>query len=104
MGRAFGPDLAGFGRAAERLGGSRQPLTGEAGDPGSAGEGPTAYAFRALPRVPLLAAAWPGDEDFPPSYRILFDASASHQLPSDVCAILGGTLARRLVAAKLPGK
>jgi hypothetical protein len=102
LARAFGPDLASFERAADRLGGLPQPLPGAGRQEGDSGvyEGPAAFAFQALPRLPLLAAAWPGDEDFPPSYQILFDAAASRQLPTDVCAILGGTLARRLIARK----
>jgi hypothetical protein len=59
-----------------------------------------AFAFQALPRVPLIAACWLGDEDFPTSYRILFDASVDHYLPTDACAILGSMLTRRIVRAK----
>ncbi|MCO6450489.1 MAG: DUF3786 domain-containing protein [Caldilineales bacterium] len=55
-----------------------------------------AFAFAALPLVPVLAACWQGDEDFPSSYRILFDASASYHLSTEGCAILGSVLTRRL--------
>ena len=64
--RAFGPDLAAYSQACQRLGGVPRA------------HGDAAFAFQALPRLALLAAAWQGDEDFPPSYAILFDASASH--------------------------
>ncbi|MFZ5820924.1 MAG: DUF3786 domain-containing protein, partial [Chloroflexota bacterium] len=58
--------------------------------------GDVAYAFQALPRLPLLVNFWCGDEDFPSTCKILFDKSLSHYLPTDVAAILGGMLARRL--------
>jgi hypothetical protein len=50
--------------------------------------------------LPLLAVAWPGDEDFPPAYRVLFDESAPHYLPTDVCAILGSFLTRRIIRGR----
>ncbi|MDD5555976.1 MAG: DUF3786 domain-containing protein [bacterium] len=83
--RARGGDPAPIAAAAERLGGRREA----AGD--------LAYSFRPLPRLPLLLVWWRGDEEFPPSASILFDASANHYLPTDVCAVLGATLARRLL-------
>jgi hypothetical protein len=41
---------------------------------------------------------WEGDEDFPSTYQILFDAAVSHHLPTDACAILGSILTHRLTA------
>ena len=61
------------------------------------GLGDLAYTFQALPRVSLLLVFWKGDEDFPASFQVLFDASASHYLPTDAYAILGSTLTRRLI-------
>ncbi len=58
-----------------------------------------AYLFWVLPRVPLLLVYWQGDEDFPPNYQILFDASIAHYLPTDACAIAGSMLTRKLVSA-----
>jgi hypothetical protein len=96
LARTFGHDLQAFQTAALSQGGEALP-------PGIHGmAGADAYRFWALPRVPLLAVAWPGDEDFASTYQILFDAAASHYLPTDVCALLGGTLARRLIAQKPP--
>ncbi len=62
--------------------------------------GDCAFAVQALPRVPLLVAAWQGDEDFPSSFQILFDASVSHYLSTDSCAILGSMLTRKLISKK----
>ena len=60
--------------------------------------GSASFAFQALPRVPLLITYWLGDEDFPSSCKILFDASACHYLPIDACAILGSMLAHKVIA------
>jgi Domain of unknown function (DUF3786) len=86
---AFHNDLATFCDSASGLGGMRVHSLGD-----------IAYAFQALPLVALLVVAWEGDEDFSPTYQILFDANASHHLPTDVSAILGSSLTRRLVKAK----
>ena len=59
--------------------------------------GDAAYIFYALPRLPMLVNYWCGDEDFPPSCKIVFDRSVSHYLPTDVCAILGSMLTRKLI-------
>ncbi len=86
--KRFQNDLGAFERAASQLGGQRY----EVGD--------AAYTFRGLPRVPVLVVYWLGDEDFPPSARILFDASAGHHLPIDACALLGSTLTRHLIGSR----
>lgn len=81
----FGNDVDSFRAAAKAIGG--QPL--ELGDAG--------FAFQVLPRVGLAVVAWLGDEDFPPSYRLLFDSTAGHYLTTDACAVLGSTLTKRLL-------
>ena len=58
--------------------------------------GDAAFAFQALPRVPVAVVCWLGDEDFPSSYSILFDDSIHHHLPTDACAILGSMLTAKL--------
>jgi len=60
--------------------------------------GNRSFTFQALPRIPLLLSYWAGDEDFPSNYQILFDASVIHYLPTDVCAILGSSLTRKLIS------
>jgi hypothetical protein len=59
--------------------------------------GSASFTFSALPRVPLLITYWLGDEDFPSSCKVLFDASATHYLPIDGCAILGSQLTGKIV-------
>jgi hypothetical protein len=93
LGQAFQDDLEGFGRVAQNIRGVLEPKN----SPQIPGD--IACSFNALPRVSLLVAAWRGDEDFPSSFQILFDASVSHYLPTDVCAILGSMLTKRLIAA-----
>lgn len=83
--KKFGLDLKRFRSACERTG-------GRSGEVGSA-----SFIFHALPRLPLMVTYWLGDEEFPSSCKILFDESASHYLPIDACAILGGMLARKLI-------
>jgi hypothetical protein len=85
LGSCFGNDIARFQQSASRLAGLPIDFAG------------SSFAFQALPGLDLLASCWPGDEEFTASYQILFDANACHRLPVDVCAILGGKLARRLI-------
>jgi hypothetical protein len=87
MARKFGSNRAQFEAAAENLGGGVQSL------------GDASYRFSLFPRVPLLVVLWEGDEDFPTSYRILFDASVPNHMPTDACAITGSKLTRRLIKA-----
>ena len=87
LAQVFQNDQAGFVNAAVSLGGSPSTL------------GDASFEFWALPRAPILVVYWRGDEDFPSSAQVLFDASASHYLTTDAYAILGSTLTRRLIAA-----
>ena len=77
-------DVGAFRRAAEKMGG--EPL--ELGD--------AAYAFRALPQLPLAVVWWAGDEEFPAEASVLFDETVGHYLPTDGLAILGRMLCRKL--------
>jgi len=85
--RHFGEDLDAFRQAAESAGGVSFPLS-DAG-----------YTFLALPRVPLAVVYWLGEEGIPSKAQVLFDRAASHYLPTDVLAILGAQLVRRLIRA-----
>lgn len=59
-----------------------------------------AYAFQALPNIRLAAIIYPGDDEFPTTARILFDAAASHYMPIYGLALLGSGLASRLIRKK----
>jgi hypothetical protein len=86
LAKTFQSDREAFTQAATRSGGQV--------DPGAPGD--LAFRFQALPQVPVLLVYWEGDEDFPPSYQVLFDASARHYLPTDAFAILGSGLTSRM--------
>lgn len=94
LAKIFGNDDHGFAAAATIAGGQEVDLDQALGD--------RAFVFRALPYISLLVVCWLGDEDFPPSYRILFDDAAPHHLSTDACAILGSALTRQLQRAYRP--
>jgi Domain of unknown function (DUF3786) len=91
LSRTFGEDTTSLERAALAAGGSPERFAD------------LAFSFPLFPRLHLLVAYWQGDEDFPGSLRILFDAAAEHHLPMDVCAIAGGMLTRRILKAYRQG-
>jgi hypothetical protein len=88
LAKVFQNDLDAFIHANEKIGGKPESL------------GDAAFSYRILPFVPMLVVCWLGDEDFPPSYRILFDSNAHHYLVTDAYAILGSNLTRQLIKAK----
>ena len=91
LAHAFGSDLAGFEAASRALGGERLDF------------GDASFCFRLLPRVWLAVVLYLADEEFPASANVLFDGAASHYLPTEDLAVLGGMLAGRLIRAK-PGE
>lgn len=77
-----------FERAAKSLNGIKLEL------------GDAAFAFDALPRVRVAAVYYAADEDFPASANVLFDAAASHYLPTDALAGVGSALVDRLTGVQ----
>ena len=61
--------------------------------------GDSAFAFEVLPRLYMAIIFYQGDEEFPPAVSALFDSAASHYLPTEDLAILGGMLTGKLLAA-----
>jgi len=57
-----------------------------------------AFRFQILPRVALLAVYWEGDDEFPSSYKVLFEDIVDKHLPTDGCAILGSMLTGKLIS------
>lgn len=92
LARAFGNDVERLAETAVAMGGWAVQFADRA------------FAFQVLPHVAVMVACWLGDEDFPPSYRILFDANTRHHLPTDACAIIGSTLTRWLLKGYNPAK
>jgi hypothetical protein len=83
----FGDDLDRVDTAMQSAGGINQSI------------GDRSFAFRMLPKVSLGIVYWRGDDDFPSTYQVLFDAVAAQHLPTDACAIAGSMLVRRVMAA-----
>jgi len=63
----------------------------------SAGIGDASFVLKALPYVLLQYVLWEGDEEFPPSLRLLFDASVSHYLSLEDIVVLGQLATGRLL-------
>lgn len=88
LAKTFRMDMDAFCAACQNAGGS----------PVSFGD--AAYRFSAFPRMNLLVVYHLGDEDFPSTCKLLFDASASHYLPAEACAILGSMLIQKILRAR----
>jgi len=86
LAKAFHGEPEKFSLAAIRLGGKLLSF-----------DNSVSFEFVAMPRIRLGAVLWSGDEDFPSSATILFDASANHYLPTDVVGALGSQLVSRLM-------
>ncbi|OQY21993.1 MAG: hypothetical protein B6I34_06595 [Anaerolineaceae bacterium 4572_32.1] len=86
--QAFGSDAQGFHRAAKALNGE------------SLSFGDASYLFRIFPKLWLAVVLYLADEEFSASARVLFDGAASHYLPTEDLAVIGGILAGRLIKAR----
>lgn len=60
--------------------------------------GDLSLIMRPFPRIPLVFVLWKGDEEFSPSANILYDASASHYLPTEDYALLPGLIIWEMAA------
>ena len=85
LAQTFGHDQVGFEAAAKTLSGERLTF------------GDASFLFRVLPRVWIAVVLNLGDEEFSANANVLFDAAASHYLPTEDLAVLGGILAGRLI-------
>ncbi len=84
--RKFGMSARLFRETGIRSGG--KPV-GEIGD--------ASFILHAFPRVPLQYILWEGDEEFPPSVQLLFDASVDHYLTLEDAVVLGQVTTGRLI-------
>lgn len=91
----FGSDAAGLQAACRGLGG--EPLAAAL----AAGLAPpdVAYRFQAFPRIAIAVQLWEGDEEFPGRVQVLFEAQASHYLPTEDLSGVGDWLAHKLSSA-----
>jgi hypothetical protein len=67
----YGRDAAGFGKAAERLGGEPVDMAD------------SAWRLKPFPRIHLYYLLWEGDNEFPPRLNLLFDRSIENSLAAD---------------------
>lgn len=91
---ALKPLAKAFNGRVHLLTGAAEPL---GGTPLAMGD--VAYQVSALPKVPLAAVLWDGDDEFPASAQILFDELASDHLSTAALWVLGCEFAERLMAA-----
>jgi len=84
--RKFGKSAQGFKKTGIRSGG--EPV--EVGD--------ASFILRAFPYVPLQYVLWEGDEEFPPSVQLLFDASVDHYISLEDIVVLGQITTGRLIS------
>ena len=83
--RRFGKSARSFKETGIRSGG--EPV--EIGD--------ASFILHAFPYVPLQYVLWEGDEEFPPSVQLLFDASVDHYLTLEDMVVLGQVTTGRLI-------
>ena len=81
-----------FGRSARLFRETGSRYGGESVEVGDA-----SFILYAFPRVPLQYVLWEGDEEFPPSLQLLFDASVDHYLTLEDIVVLGQVTAGRLI-------
>lgn len=87
--KAFGDRPGLFLRAAEALGGRKNRY----GDKGA--------TIQAFPRVPLHFVLWHGDEEFPPSINIFYDASIKDYLDTYDVAMLTISIVSKMTKFKV---
>jgi hypothetical protein len=83
--RKFGKSAQWFKEIGIKLGG--QPA--EVGD--------ASFILQVLPFIPLQYILWEGDEEFPPTVQLLFDASVDHYLSLEDIVVLGQMATSRMI-------
>ena len=83
--RKFGNSAKWFKEIGKKLGGKSV----EVGD--------ASFILHAFPFIPLQYVLWEGDEEFPPSVQLLFDASVDHYLSLEDIVVLGQMATGRLI-------
>ncbi|MHC4779755.1 MAG: DUF3786 domain-containing protein [Planctomycetota bacterium] len=83
--KGFGNSDSDFQKACEVLGGERTSGSG------------LSMVLPALPRVPITLTYWAGEEEMPPGAQLLFDASVVDYLPTEDIAVIGETIAHRVL-------
>jgi hypothetical protein len=90
-GRVVAPLLRAFGSRPKELLPAAAVLDGEPLELGDA-----SVRLPALPCVPLAYMLWGGDDEFPPSANVVFDASVEGYLDAEAVTVLAELATRRL--------
>ncbi|NMB40443.1 MAG: DUF3786 domain-containing protein [Firmicutes bacterium] len=91
--RTIRPLLKYFGEKPEKFAELAVELGGKASSFGD-----ISMIMRPLPRVPIMFVLWEGDEEFPASANILYDAVAPDYLPTEDYALLPGLIIFEMAA------
>lgn len=90
--RVTEPLLRKFGRSAKWFKEIGIKLGGEPG-----GVGDASFILKAFPYIPMQYVLWEGDEEFPSTVQLLFDASVDHYLSLEDIVVLGQMATGRLI-------
>ncbi|MFZ5641662.1 MAG: DUF3786 domain-containing protein [Bacillota bacterium] len=82
--KVFGENHELFLQVAEKLGGVKQEL------------GDVSVTVPVFPRVPVTYVMWAGDDEFPATGNILFDASAPNYLPTEDYAVAASNVVYKM--------
>ena len=83
--RKFGKSAEGFKEIGVKLGG----IPAEVGD--------ASFILEIFSCIPFQYVLWEGDEEFPPTVQLLFDASVDHYLSLEDIVVLGQLVTGRLI-------
>jgi hypothetical protein len=81
---AFGHDRDAFTRAGISLGAAETDF------------GDASFTLNAFPRLPVTFILWEGDQDFPPSMKVLFDSTVHLYLPLEDIVVVSKMAATRI--------
>jgi hypothetical protein len=90
--RVTEPLVRKFGRSAKWFKEIGIKLGGDRGDVGDA-----SFILQVFPFIPCQYVLWEGDEEFPPTVQLLFDASVEHYLSLEDIVVLGQMATGRLI-------
>jgi len=90
--RVTEPLVRKFGKSAKWFKEIGKKLGGESVEVGDA-----SFILHAFPFIPLEYVLWEGDEEFPPSVQLLFDACVDHYLSLEDIVVLGQMSTGRLI-------
>jgi hypothetical protein len=61
--------------------------------------GDVSFTLHALPKIPLTFILWEGDQEFPPSLKVLFDPTIDRYLPLEDITVVSKLAAVRIIKA-----